>query len=134
MRKAWNIQKQFVIKFPSRANKTGQDLTFNMLQDFAKSGSLFWMTTSGPQIWNRIIERQRNLPNFAVNNVPADALAPLGTRASAGRAMTHFGPSIYINGIWSLVEGESIVFELGEILFWEQSVVGTKHIITKCEL
>ena len=38
---------------------------------------------------------EENMPNFVVITVPADALAPVGARASAGIVMTKLGSLMY---------------------------------------
>ena len=60
--------------------------------DFPRFHRSFCMA---PLKWFEIINNKRsfteNLCSFVVSNVPADGLAPLGARASAGTMMTKFG-------------------------------------------
>ena len=60
----------------------------------------FWITLSAQQRWLAITDSQRNLIenvcNFEVSNVPADGLAPLGARTSAGTLMSKFGSHIHL--------------------------------------
>ena len=65
------------------------------------------MTSSGPQQLNELIDIQRNLnernSNLMAITMPADGLAPLGARPSAGMVMTWFESFKYtgstLNGI-----------------------------------
>ena len=40
------------------------------------------------------------MSNFSVSAVPADGLAPLGARASAGAVMTKYGTFVYTKLYW----------------------------------
>ena len=63
---------------------------------FWRSYQPFWMMISVLQRWYKIFDMQGILGeimcNFSGSTVPADGLAPLGARPSAGTVMTKSGP------------------------------------------
>ena len=73
--------------------------TRQVLWALLRSRRSFWMISSSPQRWYGIQnywKLKENLFIFSVSTVPADGLAPLGARTSAGTVMTKFG-SLEIN-------------------------------------
>ena len=67
-----------------------------VLWDFVKSFWTFWMTSYDNQrlLWELKIGKKKKATNkikFVVSAVPADGLAKLGAKTSAGRVMTNVG-------------------------------------------
>ena len=81
-------------------------LILKMLWDFTRYLQTFWMMSTSPLMWYGTTERLRNMEEnmskFSVSAMPADDLAPLGARSSAGTVLTKF-MSVYLmhgTGIW----------------------------------
>ena len=92
-----------------------------MPRDFNRFCRPFWITSSGhrKRRWNRNIEE--NVSNYTVSSVPADELAPLGAKASAGTMMTKFGFHIFMG---PAMESWCVVKPLSPQDLWHKSAVG----------
>ena len=68
--------------------------------DLSRTCMWFWIMWSTGKMLHKIIEGGRNytknVSDFVVSRVPADGLAPLGARASAGTIIIKFGSRIYM--------------------------------------
>ena len=114
-------------------------LTPEILGDIVRSGlfklcSPFWMICPSSQRWimNSWKDSKENVSSFSVISVPADVLAPLGARTSAGTVMSKLGSSVYtwvvLNGLISFIIWCTLRYECIVTALWCTKLVPSHYL------